>query len=101
MCILYTILPTYMYTCVIGVATTDVLIVSLIAIDLEGAVLSGCEAAVVTSPAPSRRAVLRLRPVKYQACSVRVQVEHTICMCVYVIMYVMCNDLMYILYMLW
>ena len=59
----------------IGVATTDVLIVSLIAIDLEGAVLSGCEAAVVTSPAPSRRAVLRLRPVKYQACSVRVQVK--------------------------
>ena len=67
----------------IGVATTDVLIVSLIAIDLEGAVLTGCEAAVVTSPAPSRRAVLRLRPVKYQACSVRVQV-HTYTVIVYV-----------------
>jgi Ciliary BBSome complex subunit 2, C-terminal len=63
--------------------TTDVQITSIIAVDLEGAILEGNEILAISPPSSSRTAVLPLWPTKYIDCKIRIQVTtclfHAVC----------------------
>lgn len=56
---------------------SDVQIVNVIAVDLEGVVLSDREVIAISPKAQSKVAIVPLKPYKYSACSLRIQVHTT------------------------
>lgn len=59
----------------VSASAPDALIANVLVVDLEGAVLDGCEILTVSTAlaAQSKSAVVPLRPVRNQACQLRVQ----------------------------
>ena len=59
-------------------ANTEVIISNIVAIDLEGAVLSGLEVVAITPIGMSKTAVIPLYPIRNIPCSIRIQAHLTV-----------------------
>eukprot|EP00607_Mallomonas_marina_P009864 CAMPEP_0182420674 /NCGR_PEP_ID=MMETSP1167-20130531/5644_1 /TAXON_ID=2988 /ORGANISM="Mallomonas Sp, Strain CCMP3275" /LENGTH=760 /DNA_ID=CAMNT_0024596939 /DNA_START=242 /DNA_END=2524 /DNA_ORIENTATION=+ len=66
------------YVTMLVSANTEVMVTNLVAIDLEGAVLSGLEVVAVSPLGNSKTVVLPLHPVRNIPCSIRIQAHLTV-----------------------
>jgi Bardet-Biedl syndrome 2 protein len=72
----YQLYPDFSLECLVlkvDVSPTDVIIVNVIVIDLEGGILGGCEVLAITPSVSGKPASINLHPNKYNACTIRVQ----------------------------